>query len=189
VLPSHSSKLHARSSATSDTVYGGDPDLIAIIASYFLGLGPTELSAARWRDSGDVEPLVASADMVPFLFPADLPLFVVVGSHTASGGEALAYDLQALGRAVVVGSPTLGAAHRIKQFQVGPLVATIPCGLVTNPITGTDWEASGVRPDVEASTDDALNRAIELASAAANPETKASTRAISGVFRTTLTAS
>jgi len=144
--------------------YGGDPDLIALISSYFLGPGVTELSSARWRDTGEVERLTARGETVPFLFDDEVRLVLVVGPRTASGGEALAYDLQACGRAVVVGSATLGAAHRIKQFQVGPLVATIPAGLVTNPITKSDWESNGVLPDVVVASDkDALSHALALA--------------------------
>jgi C-terminal processing protease CtpA/Prc len=50
---------------------------------------------------------------------------------------------------MVVGQRTIGAAHRIKEFQlVHGLVARIPSGLVVNALTGTDWEGRGVAPDV-----------------------------------------
>ena len=97
-----------------------------------------------------------------------MPLFIAVGRGTASGGEHLAYDLQALGRAIVIGQPTLGAAHRVAEFDVaGSLLLTVPAGKVINPITGTDWEGCGVVPTVLVADDvDVRLLALERAVAA-----------------------
>lgn len=127
---------------------GGDPELIALIAGYFLGPSPIELGTVHWRD-GTTETLWSDPDRASFHFAPDVTLVVVVGPGTASGGEALADHLQAPGRALVVGQPSIGAAHRIKEFQLtDTLVARIPSGYVVNPFTGTDWEGTGVVPDV-----------------------------------------
>lgn len=127
---------------------GGDPDLIAWIASYFTGEDAQELSCVEWRD-GEREELWTNPSSPAFRFAQDVPLVFLVGAATASGAEALAYDLQASRRAKVVGAQTLGAAHRIKTFEIGEgMVASIPSGKVTNPSTGSDWQGRGVVPNV-----------------------------------------
>lgn len=133
---------------------GGDPELIEMLAGYFLGDSPVELSTVHWRD-GAIEHCRSNPAGASFRFEDSVVLVVVVGPNTASGGEALADHLQAPGRAVVVGQPSVGAAHRVKEFQLTEnLVARIPSGLVVNAFTGTDWEGQGVVPDVEVPVDD-----------------------------------
>lgn len=132
---------------------GGDPELIALIAGYFTGPTPIELGTVHWRD-GATETLFSDPGQASFHFDPDVDLVVVIGPGTASGGEALADHLQAPGRAVVVGQASIGAAHRIKEFQLtDDLVARIPSGYVVNAVTGTDWEGTGVIPDVHVQPD------------------------------------
>jgi hypothetical protein len=127
---------------------GGDPALIEHIAGYFLGTEPVELSTVHWRD-GRTETYSSDPDGAAFQFEPGVGLAVIIGPETASGGEALADHLQAPGRAVVVGQQSIGAAHRIKEFQlVDGLVARIPSGFVVNAVTGTDWEGRGVVADI-----------------------------------------
>lgn len=144
---------------------GGDPDLIALFLAHLFGDDPVDLCDVTWRDTGIREPYRTTPSDARFRFAADVAVFAVVGSHTASGGEAFAYELQARGRGTVIGQPTLGAAHRIKQFEVaGPLVVTVPVGKVTHPVTGGDWEGHGVRPDVVVEGNrDARDVALRLA--------------------------
>jgi C-terminal processing protease CtpA/Prc len=84
---------------------------------------------------------------------------------TFSGGEALAYELQALKRATVVGEVTGGGAHLLwperidERFTIG-----VPSGRPINPITKTDWEGAGVIPDVKVPAPEALTVAERLAS-------------------------
>ena len=150
---------------------GGDPELIALIAGYFTGSTPIELGTVHWRD-GTIETLFSDPDRASFHFDPDVELVVVIGPGTASGGEALADHLQAPGRALVVGQPSIGAAHRIKEFPLtDDLVARIPSGYVVNAFTGTDWEGTGVSPDVlvEPDTDPI---AVARATAARPPDAR-----------------
>ena len=127
---------------------GGDPELIGLIAGYFLGPSPVELGTVHWRD-GSAETLWSDPEGASFQFDPGVGLVVIVGPRTASGGEALADHLQGPGRAVVVGQSTAGGAHRIKDFQLADdLVARIPSGYVVNAFTGVDWQGRGVTPDV-----------------------------------------
>ncbi|MBA2555313.1 MAG: peptidase S41, partial [Geodermatophilaceae bacterium] len=70
---------------------------------------------------------------------AGKPVYVLTSGATFSGGEALAYDLQQLGRATVVGERTRGGAHPRRGFRVhAHLEATIPVARAVSPISGSN---------------------------------------------------
>lgn len=142
---------------------GGVPETVALVCSYLFD-ERTHLNTQVWK-GGQVEEQSWSATHVPGArFGGTKPLYVLTSSGTFSGGEELAYDLQQLDRAVVVGERTGGGAHPREGWTVHPhLEATIPVGRSVNPVSGTNWEGTGVRPDVEVAADDALTRAHELA--------------------------
>lgn len=146
------------------TCQGGDPELIELIAGYFIGPTPVELSTVHWRD-GTVESCLTNSAGAEFRFGSDVPLVLIIGPQTASAGEALADHLQAAGGATVVGQNSIGAAHRVTEHQLtADLVARIPSGLVVNSFTGTDWEGTGVVPDVFCEPDsDPVETAITAA--------------------------
>jgi hypothetical protein len=41
-------------------------------------------------------------------------------------------------------------------------IITIPVGVITDVLTGKGWEGSGVTPDVEVASKDALTKALEV---------------------------
>ena len=70
---------------------------------------------------------------------------------------------------MIVGETTRGGAHPREGWTVHPhLEATVPVGRSVNPVSGTDWEGTGVRPDIPCPAAEALDRAREAAPA---PET------------------
>jgi hypothetical protein len=89
-----------------------------------------------------------------------------------SAGETVAYDLQAMKRATVVGEPTSGAANAAAVVPLGPgLALMVSSGRQVNAVTGANWEGVGVKPDVAVPSADALRAALErLGGAAAGSE-------------------
>ena len=82
-------------------------------------------------------------------------------ARTFSGGEELAYDLQALGRARVVGETTGGGAHPRVGFPLTDVLqAHVPVARSVNALTEGNWEGVGVLPDVPCAADDALDVAL-----------------------------
>ncbi|HLM68948.1 MAG TPA: S41 family peptidase [Longimicrobium sp.] len=83
---------------------------------------------------------------------ADAParrVYVLTSSGTFSAGEALAYDLRSHRRATIVGETTAGGAHPGGMESVSEHFAVrVPSGRAINPVTGTNWEGTGVQPDV-----------------------------------------
>jgi C-terminal processing protease CtpA/Prc len=142
---------------------GGDPGTVALICSYLL-LEPTQLNTMLARD----EQKTTQSWTLPYVpgprFDPRTPVWVLTSSTTFSGGEELTYDLQQLGRATVVGETTGGGAHAREGFPVHPhLELTVPVVRAVNPVSGTNWEGVGVRPDVAVPAALALETAHGLA--------------------------
>ncbi|MFJ2155309.1 S41 family peptidase [Streptomyces sp. NPDC087856] len=142
---------------------GGDPDAVAFVCSYLLD-ERTHLNSMYWR-AGDRTEQSWSLPHVPGTrFGGTKPLYVLSSANTFSAAEELAYDLQQLGRAVVVGERTRGGAHPCEGWTVHPhLEATVPVGRAINPVSGTNWEGTGVQPDVPCAAADSLTQAHTLA--------------------------
>lgn len=92
-----------------------------------------------------------------------IPIYILTNNHTFSAGEELAYDLQAQHRALIVGERTGGGAHPVAPEPIGSgFTANIPNSRAINPITKTNWEGVGVRPDKEVIGDNALETGLKL---------------------------
>lgn len=71
--------------------------------------------------------------------------------------------MQALKRATVIGARIWGGAHPISLYRLGGhFYAAVPNSRSISPITHTNWDGTGVQPDVAASPADALAVAHEL---------------------------
>jgi len=101
-----------------------------------------------------------SNDWVPGQKMYDAPVYVLVSGRTASAAEEFSYDLQNEKRATIVGEKTAGGAHTVefRTFDVGPFIAALklPSGRAISPVTKTNWEVVGVKPDIEVPADKAL---------------------------------
>jgi C-terminal processing protease CtpA/Prc len=138
---------------------GGSPDGVAFLCSYFVPDGDIHLTDVVEGPHGPTRQFW-TASYVPGARYLDRPIHVLTSGETFSGGEELAFDLQALGRATVVGETTKGGAH---PSAVVPLTEQIelrlPVARTLNPVTGANWEAVGVQPDVPTPAADALETA------------------------------
>jgi hypothetical protein len=95
---------------------------------------------------------------------ADKDLYILTSRRTFSASESLAYDMQALKRATIVGETTGGGAHGTTLYRITDhFSASIPFCRAINPVSKTDWEGAGVRPDVAVPANQALLTAHLLA--------------------------
>jgi hypothetical protein len=142
---------------------GGDPRTVAFLCGYLFD-EPVHLVTIEHRDPADTVQSW-SAPWVPGpRFGATKPVYVLTGPDTFSGAEELAYDLQGLGRATVVGARTRGGAHPRHGYRLHPhLELSVPIARAVSPVTGTNWEGTGVLPDLEVPAADALAAAVGLA--------------------------
>ena len=143
---------------------GGEPSMAAFLISYLWDRDPAQLSGLRERQDN----LLRQSWTLPYVpgrrFGKDKPVYVLTSAVTFSGGEQLSYDLQQLGRAIIVGETSRGGANAREGFRIHPhLEATISVATAVSPKTGGNWEGTGVAPDIQAAADRARDTAYERA--------------------------
>ena len=128
--------------------HGGSPEGVVVWCSYLLDERPTHLNDIFHADTGETRQFWG-LPYVPGTRYLDRPVYVLTSGHTFSGGEDFAYTLQALGRAEIIGETTGGGAHPTRPFPISAAVHIgIPFARSINPVTGTNWQGTGVVPDV-----------------------------------------
>jgi hypothetical protein len=143
---------------------GGDPAMVALACSYLFDGDPVELSGVYDRATDRINQLWTLPHLPGRRFGGTRPVYLLTGATTFSGAEHVAYDLQQLGRATVVGGRTRGGAHPRRGFRVHPhLEATIPVARSVSPLSGGNWEGTGVLPDVAVPEADAPRVGYRLA--------------------------
>ena len=141
---------------------GGDPKMIAFVSSYLFA-ERTHLNDL-WTRKGDVTDQYWTLPYVPGKRLDGKAAFVLTSSHTFSGGEEFTYNLKTLKRATIIGETTGGGAHPVRGHRITEHFAIgVPFARAINPITHTNWEGTGVEPDVKVPAADALTTAKKLA--------------------------
>jgi hypothetical protein len=156
---------------------GGSPAMIQLLLSYFVPEGePVHINDFFDRPSGEITQWWS----LPHVSGKRLdgrPLYVLTSRRTGSAAEEFAYDVQNLKLGTLVGETTAGAAHPVRFTRLGEhFGAAIATGRAINPVTKTNWEGVGVKPDVAAKANTALRvahvAAIEALLAASPPADK-----------------
>lgn len=140
---------------------GGGSDTVALVASYLFDT-QQPLSGIFNRAESSTTQSYTQAYVPGKRFGESKPVYVLISKRTFSAAEALAYDLQALKRAVIVGQPSGGGAHPFQYRRIHPhFVLWSVTQKSVNPITGGNWQGTGVQPDVRVEPDRALDTALE----------------------------
>lgn len=146
---------------------GGGGETANLITGYLLEEGEQPLTGTYNRPSDEYRASTSPSWVTGRRFGGNKPLYILTSSATFSAAEALAYNLQALERAIIVGEVTGGGAHPFEYRRVHEHFAIdLPEGRSINPITGTNWQGVGVQPDVNVPADQALDQALRLATQA-----------------------
>jgi hypothetical protein len=134
------------------------PDAIPMLCSYFFA-EPVHLNDIYWRHEDKTRQFWSWA-YVPGKRYLNKPIYVLTSRRTFSGAEELAYDLKNLKRAILIGDTTGGGANPGGTRRADDhFVVWVPFGKVTNPITKTNWEGTGVTPDITVPATSALHEA------------------------------
>ncbi|MCQ4163580.1 S41 family peptidase [Tahibacter harae] len=141
---------------------GGDPLSVAQLQGYLFAR-PAFVSMdflARGQVVG--ENRIAS-DRPGWHLPEPAPMAVLISAQTFSGGEALAYDLKAYGRAVLLGETSGGAANPTRLLELPQGFAlSVPYLSPRHRLTGGNWEGRGVTPDIACAAQQCLEQALAL---------------------------
>ena len=156
---------------------GGEPSTVAYLMSHFFAEGDRRhLNDIYTRPTNKTEQYWTDAKVHTRYTK---PVYVLTSARTFSGGEECAYDFQTQKRATLVGETTGGGANPGDDFSIThDFLAFIPTGKAINPITHSNWEHVGVKPDIAVAAADAQKIAYAaalrtLVAAAKDPDEKA----------------
>ena len=148
---------------------GGDPKMIAFLTSYLFA-ERTHLNDL-WTRKGDVTDQYWTDPYVPGKRLDGKPAFVLTSKNTFSGGEEFTNNLKVLKRATIIGETTGGGAHPVRGHRITEHFGIgVPFARAINPVTHTNWEGTGVEPDVKIPAADALSTAQKLAAGKIAPK-------------------
>jgi hypothetical protein len=141
---------------------GGSPWMVKQICSYFYQ-ERTRLNDIYERKQNKTMEFWAEPELADTM-KLSMPLYILTSKHTFSAAEDFTYAMQVNKRATIVGETTGGGAHPTGPVDVGQgFVVDIPFARSINHITKTDWEGTGVVPDIAVEADQALLKAHALA--------------------------
>jgi C-terminal processing protease CtpA/Prc len=142
---------------------GGDPEGVQLWNSYLFPDSDTHLNDIYDGATGTTRQFWTLA-YVPGDRYLDRPVYVLTSAATFSAGEEFAYNLKALRRATLIGEVTRGGAHPTGRFPISAtLEVAVPNARSVNPVTGTNWEGTGVVPDIATAAEEALRVAHRMA--------------------------
>jgi hypothetical protein len=157
---------------------GGNPAMVALVCSYLFGPEPVHLNDLYWREGNRTDEFWTRKEVAGKRY-LNKDVYVLTSKRTFSGAEEFTYNLKNLKRATIIGETTGGGAHPGGGFRISEHFGMfIPTGRAISPITKTNWEGTGVTPDINVPADQALLVARIMAlkkstPTIANPDRKA----------------
>lgn len=142
---------------------GGSPFMIGILSSYLFD-EVVHLNIFEIRETNTKRDFHTSADVEGRRYGKDKPVYVLVSNATFSAAEEFTYNLKNLKRATIVGETTGGGAHPGGVRRITDHFGIwLPNGRAINPITQTNWEGTGIEPDIKVPASEALDAALRHA--------------------------
>jgi hypothetical protein len=138
---------------------GGAGDMVVMLCNQLLEADLLLYTYAGRSDDAPTEVRSSSSDRH---FGTTIPVYILTSENTLSAAEAFTYILQDLGRAVVVGERTAGMANPSRTFTIaGRFDLTVPFLIMRYGKSGGTFAGVGVTPDIEVSTESALETTLE----------------------------
>jgi len=141
---------------------GGNTQMSNFLVSHFLPPDVLSLNAVS-QATGETTSHHTLIE-VPGPRRLDVPLYVLVDRGSASAAEHVPFVLQNFGRATIVGERTVGAGRNNVFFpaELG-LRVSLSTTRVYDPLSGREWERSGIVPDIVTTSEEALTAALKHA--------------------------
>ena len=136
---------------------GGFEGFISYFMSYFYPDGEKKLLFTRENIMRGGASEYYTEESLPGSRLNKVPLYVLINENTGSAATNMTYNLQKHDRAIVVGRTTekgiMGAHSAMPMPLADNFMATIPIGTITHSKTKTNWNFTGVVPDIETEED------------------------------------
>lgn len=142
---------------------GGFLEQVQVLFSYFTSQKePVLIISQYFRYNDSTLEFWTLNDIPGKKFDRD-EVYVLTSSATFSAAEAFAYSMKHHQKAVILGETTRGGAHSVDwKILCDRYVLRVPVGRGLHPVTGKDWEGTGVTPDVSVPASSALEQALLL---------------------------
>ncbi len=135
---------------------GGSPEMVQFLCSYFLENPRKHLNSFSYKDKEKLTQYWTYT-YLPGKRLDQVELYLLTSRRTFSAAEEFVYNLQSLKRATLIGETTGGGAHDNKfVILTENFMMSLPFARALNPVTKTNWEEVGVKPDIEVAQDQAL---------------------------------
>jgi len=136
---------------------GGDPAMVALISSYLFDGEPVHLNDLYFRSDNSTHQWWTLPHVPGKRLGSSKPVYVLTSNRTFSGAEEFTYNLKNLKRSTTIGETTGGGANPGGGRRITEHFGVfVPTGRAISPITKTNWEGTGVKPDIEVPADKAL---------------------------------
>lgn len=143
--------------------YGGAPETVALLASYFLGPASVHIDSIYWRKTDITQEFWTTTQLGDAWYGTERPVVILTSANTFSAAEAFTYAMKAFERAEILGEITRGGGNPGGIQRVAENFSLfVPHGRVSSAITGGNWEGVGVAPDYPVAAEDALLEAHKL---------------------------
>lgn len=140
---------------------GGDHAAVRYLLSHFMD--PDKLDIT-FLEAGEDPVQSRTLDNLPAGRMRGKPLYVLISPQVGSAAEAFAYDVQQFRLGTLVGATTAGAANNNRFVPIAPgFMLSVSYGRPVHPVSGGNWEAVGVAPDVAVDPATAPDVAVSLA--------------------------
>ncbi|MGI8922672.1 MAG: S41 family peptidase [Fimbriimonadales bacterium] len=137
---------------------GGSPEMVALICTYFFE-DRRHLNDLYSRPENKTEQYW-TLPYVPGKKYIGKDVYILTSNRTFSAAEEFTYNMKTQKRATIIGETTRGGANPGGFERLNENFGMfLPTGRAINPITKTNWEGTGVAPDIAATTDAALKTA------------------------------
>lgn len=141
---------------------GGSPGMVAHITSYLFSKR-VHLNDLWTRRTNETREFWTRPEVPGPKVRDDVPVYVLTAKRTFSGAEEFSYNLKNLKRATIVGEVTGGGAHPVRAHRIDDhFVIGVPFARAINPYSKTNWEGTGVEPDVKVPAAEAMDAALKM---------------------------
>jgi retinol-binding protein 3 len=139
---------------------GGSPEMVQYLCTYLFGEGEkVHLNDLYNRPDNRTEEFWTLAE-VPGRRYTGKDVFILTSNRTFSAAEEFTYNLKNLKRATIVGETTGGGAHPVSGRRLSDhFDMMVSTSRAISPVTGTNWEGTGVPAHIPVPADEALKTA------------------------------